>query len=218
MGDFLYNAPTDQALRLHARSGQPGYLYILHYQGTKTFGTLQRDAPREIVRDSYGVTHMDDSFYILPSEYNPSQMDNTAESVASSLTRCIFQFVNPNGLANNCQLRTYTAYERNVLNFVNERTPQNSLGFRRPEDMSFWNELITRVIEFTATPPPYFPYHEYNSFQAATWSMLAFVLVLVLIVVGLAAVLCINKRKEKRSLKLLRARDRELEERYNNNA
>jgi len=71
------------------------------------------------------------------------------------------------------------------------------------------------VIEYTATPPPYFPYTQYDSFRAATWSLLAFLLLMIVIIIVLIAMICIKKNEERRSLKLLRARDAEFEERYN---
>ncbi|KAI1292292.1 Venom carboxylesterase-6 [Halotydeus destructor] len=216
MGDFLYNAPTDLALKLHSRSGQLTYLYVLTYVGSKTFGTLQRDAPRDILRDPYGVTHMDDVQYIFPNEYNPQELDQYGKSVSTTLTRCLYQFMYDKAFAQGgCNFKAYNYHEQNYLNFGQTPYPGAAVNFRSSEQMSFWNDLIYNVIQYTATPPPYFPYTEYDGFRAATWSMVAFVIILVLVVAVLASVLCLNKRNDKRSLKLLRARDKELDERYN---
>lgn len=158
---------------------------------------------------------MDDSLYVVPSEYNPQEMDAIGKTVAAALTRCIVQFVHPPSFTGpGCTFKSYNYQEQNYLSFT-QAFPQPLTQFRRPDVMSFWNDLIYNVIEFTATPPPYFHYREFDAYKAATWSMLAFILILVLIVSVLAAVLCVNKRKEQRSLKLLRARDRELADRYN---
>lgn len=208
------------ALKLHSRSGMPTYLYVLTYQGAKSFGPLQRDAPQQISRDSYGVTHMDDMFYLMPNEYNPQELDVAARTVSSSLLNCVYSFIFPAGGAS-CPLKSYNYAEQNFLTFgpTGYPIPSNpALPFKASATMSFWNDLIYHVIEFTATPPPYFPYREFKGFQAATWSMLAFILILVLVIAALAAVLCVNKRKEQRSMKLLRSRDRELEDRYHNHS
>jgi lipopolysaccharide export LptBFGC system permease protein LptF len=136
--------------------------------------------------------------------------------VAATFSRCLVAFINPN-LYGNCNFRNqYTELEANYINFNSYQQPQTLRDFRRPEDMSFWNELIHEIVEETATPPPWFPYHEYKGFQAATWSLLAFLLLFILMVIVLCAMICLKKREETRSLKLLRARDREFEQRYRN--
>lgn len=62
MSDFLYIAPTDMALRLHARGGARSYMFMLDYEGMKSFGMIQKYA---VVTGSkqYGATHMDDMWY-----------------------------------------------------------------------------------------------------------------------------------------------------------
>lgn len=213
MGDFLYNAPTDVALRAHSRLGPAAYLYVFSHQGPASFGPIQRRAPRQVTRDSYGVTHLDDTSYILPTEYLPENLDATGNMVAATFSRCIFAFINPN-MYTACNFRPYTELENAYLRFGSYQQPQLMRDFRRPEDMSFWNELISEIVEETATPLPYFPYLEYQSFQAATWSLLAFLLLFIIVVLLLCAMICLKKRDENRSLRLLRARDREFEERY----
>lgn len=216
MGDFLYNAPTDMALKAHSRLGPVAYLYVFSHQGSKSFGPIQRRAAREITRDSYGVTHFDDTSYIVPTEYLPENLDITSNMVAATFSRCIYAFLNPNMYTSNCIFRPYTDLERAYVGFGSYQQPQLLRDFRPPEDMSFWNELVAEIVEETATPPPYFPYTQYQGFQAATWSLLAFLLLFILIVVILCAMICLKKKEETRSLKLLRARDREFEERYQN--
>lgn len=214
MGDFLYNAPTDMALKMHSRFGATSHLYVMTYVGSKSFGDLQRDRAPGIVRSSYGVTHMDDLFYVMANEYNPQELDAQEKQASTQLIQCLSQFIDPARFYGRCNMKLYTYDSPNYIAIGANGQLVPVATFRNQEDMSFWSNLISIVIEFTATPPPYFPYREYNSFQAATWSMLAFILILVIVVIGLAAVLCMNKRNEKRSLTLLRARDRELEERY----
>lgn len=215
MGDFLYNAPADQALKAHSRIGLPTYLYVFSYQGPKSFGPLQAEAPREITRDSYGVAHFDDTFYILPSEYNPQDLDPSGRQVSATMTRCLISFMGlmPNTMPG-CVFRPYTETESNYLNFGPWNQPQSLRDFRSQDDIRFWNDLVQDVIEYTATPPPWFPYHEYDSFRAATWSLLAFLILMIVIIVILVAMIFSKRNEERRSLKLLRARDAEFEERY----
>ena len=151
----------------------------------------------------------------MPSEYLPESLDQTSNMVAATFSRCIYSFLNPN-MYSNCNFRPYTPQENGYLNIGSYQQPALLRNFRPPEDMSFWNELVTEVVEYTATPPPYFPYFQYQSFQAATWSLLAFLLLFILMTSVLLASICLKKREENRSLKLLRARDREFEERYRN--
>ena len=216
MGDFLYNAPTDRALKAHSRLGLQSFMYVFSHQGPKSFGVLQADAPREITRDSYGVAHFDDTFYILPSEYNNQDLDSNGKQVSATMTRCLINFMGfiPNTMPG-CIFRPYSEAEANYLNFGPWTQPQALRDFRSQDDIRFWNDLIHEVIEDTATPPPYFPYSEYDSFRAATWSLLAFLLLMIIIVVVLVAMICITRREEHRSLQLLRTREREFEERYN---
>jgi hypothetical protein len=216
MGDFLYNAPMDKALKAHSRSGGNSFLYVFSHQGPKAFGVLQADAPRELTRDSYGVTHFDDTFYIVPSEYNNLELDATGKLVSGVMTRCLVNFIGfiPNNMPG-CIFKPYTEAEGNYLNFGPWTQPQALRDFRPQDDIRFWNDLIYEVIEYTATPPPYFPYSEYEGFRAATWSLLAFLLLMIVIIVVLAVMICISRNEDKRSLKLLRSREREFEERYN---
>ena len=216
MGDFLYNAPADMALKAHSRLGLQSYLYVFSYQGPKSFGPLQAEAPREITRDSYGIAHFDDTFYILPNEYNNQDLDLSGKQVSATITRCLINFMGfvPNAMPG-CVFRPYTETEANYLNFGPWSQPQALRDFRSQDDIRFWNDLIQDMIEYTATPLPYFPYTEYDSFRAATWSLLGFLLLMIIIVIVLVLMICIKRNEENRSLKLLRARDREFEERYN---
>lgn len=215
LGDFLFNAPTDRLLKAHSRTRQPTYLYVFSHLGSKSFGPLQEKAPREITRDSYKVAHLDDIFYILPNEYNAAELDQTGRMVAASLTRCLVGFM---GLIpyNNpgCVFRPYTEAEANYLNFGSFQQPQPKMDFPMQDNVRFFNDLVDDIIEYTATPPPWFPHREYESFRAATWSLLAFLLLMIFIVVVLALFIICKKREESRSLKLLRSREREFEERY----
>lgn len=217
MGDFLYNAPTDLALRLHNKYGAQSYLYVVNYdQGGHSFGPLQKDNPQGITRSSYGVTHMDDIFYLFPSEYDARELSPNDKPVQAALSRCVLQFVSRTPNVGPCRFIAYGPTDQNHLSInVNGQT-QPMQRFKSPDEFNFWSGMITKMIEFTATPPPYFPYEELSGFQAATWSMLAFVLILMLLVVVLTVILFVKSQKEKRSLDIFKSRERELEERYNN--
>lgn len=213
----MYNAPTDLSLKFHSRSGAPTYLYVLTYRGSKSFGPLQKTSPREITRDSYGVTHFDDIFYIFPNEYQPQELDATGKMVSAALTRCIYSFVNPLLGGSGCNFRApYTDADPSYLNFGPAAQPLPSSRYRDPQDMMFWNEMINSFMEFTATPLPYFPYNQYEGFKAATWSLTALIILFIIIIIILISLMFTKRNEEKRSMKLLRARDRELEERYRN--
>lgn len=191
---------------------------MVTYQGAKSFGPLQRTSPREVTRDSYGVTHFDDIFYILPNEYQPQDLDGTGKMVSAALTRCIYSFVNPLLGGSGCNFRApYTDVNPSYLNFGPSAQPLPiMMNAREQQDLMFWNEMINNFIEFTATPFPYFPYNQYEGFKAATWSLTALIILFIIIIIILISLMLVRKNEEKRSMKLLRARDRELEERYRN--
>ncbi|CAG2167472.1 unnamed protein product, partial [Oppiella nova] len=68
LGDFLYIAPSDYVARLHSQGGGKVWLFAFEYEGTRSFGPIQKNA-QHISKQTYGVSHMDDRFYAWITEY-----------------------------------------------------------------------------------------------------------------------------------------------------
>ena len=69
-------------------------MIAFEYEGSKSFGPIQRNTG-QVSKSSYGVTHMDDLFFVLPNEYIPEstsignerQVANTYSSLLSLLVK-----------------------------------------------------------------------------------------------------------------------------------
>lgn len=214
MGDFLYNAPIDKALRLHSSIADT-YLYQFIYKGEKSFGKLQNTRV-DVTRDSYGVSHMDDLFYMFATEYDRRELEAGALMPSSELTKHIFFFAQAHGNFLN-SLPKYTSGSGFRPNTIPK---QYSMAFNNdfnPDDLNFWNTIINDIIEITATPPPYFPYNEYEGFKAATWSLVSLLILSLLLLAILIFIIYRRNREDRRSLDFLKARNKDADERYNNN-
>ncbi|CAG2168566.1 unnamed protein product [Oppiella nova] len=88
LGDFMYSSAVTLLLDLHSKVSKQTYLYVLDHQGIKTFGTIQRNSSQIIHRNQYGVTHMDDIFYLFPTLYG----ENTTSSYDDTVIRNMCQF------------------------------------------------------------------------------------------------------------------------------
>jgi hypothetical protein len=224
MGDFLYLAPSDYVARLHSSIGGQAWMFAFEYEGTKSFGPIQRNAP-QVSAKSYGVTHMDDIFYLLPNEYIlDSNNQNNDKQIANIYAKLITTLVQtgtiPPGSYGTYGWQQYTPHNPNYLLFPRVAsnpvaiTPQQANQGYRTSYADFFNGFIFELQDKTARYPTPFPYSEYKSYQAATWSLVGFVLLIILILIIIIAVLLV-KRKRKQELKLVRRTDRELEERFN---
>lgn len=208
MGDFLYNAPIDKALRLHSNIGD-SYLYLFTHKGEKSFGRIQNPTS-EITRDSFGVSHMDDLFYIFSTDYDPRPIESASVQASAELVRQIISFSYPNSLY--LSLPKYN--DGSFVTIPTSRIIPGTLG-PNVDDISFWNTMINDIIEITATPPPYFPYNAYEGYKAATWSLVSLFILSLLAVAILVFIIYRKHREEKRSLDFLRVRDKETNaERY----
>lgn len=202
------------ALRyLNENGNQPGYLYVLEHEGSQSFGTNQINSP-VITREAYGATHMDDILYLFPTEYQTNELDSRDVAVSSRMVNCLFQFIRGSNVGGSCQLNPYAkdtgyAYVEFGSTFTRTRN-----GFKPKETLDFWNDLVYNMQILTAKPLPEFPYERYESFQAATWSMLAVILLLVLACLVLASIIFLARKRNKNSMKL--RQDHKLEERYLN--
>ena len=223
LGDFLYIAPADYVARLHSAMGGQVWMFAFEYEGTKSFGTIQKNTA-QVSKNTYGVTHMDDLFYVLPNEYineasnnvnNDKQVANTYSGVLSLLAR---QGTIPY-VSGSYGWQQYTPQNPNYLRWsrnanvpVSQIANQPQLGYRTAYS-DFFNGFIFELQEKTRRYPTPFPYREHEAYKAATWSLFGFILLLILVLIAIVAVLIV-KRKKNNELKLLRKNDRELEERF----
>ena len=75
LSDLLYISPSHRLARLHSALGGQVWMFAFEYEGIKSFGTIQKNAA-QVTKNSYGVTHMDDLFYVLPNEYINEDSNN----------------------------------------------------------------------------------------------------------------------------------------------
>ena len=219
----MYIAPMDYVARLHSSLGGQVWMFVFEYEGTKSFGPIQMNAA-QVSRMSYGVTHMDDVFYIMPNEYIPdtSSVGNPPErQVANTYSTLMTELIRQNKIPNynSYGWQQYTAQTPNYLIWVRNAIQPVGHPVQRPSDgyhtisSDFFNGFIFELQERTRRYPTPFPYREYKSYQAATWSLVGFIILLVIILIAIIAVLFV-KRQKKNELKLLRKNDKELEERF----
>ena len=212
LSDFLYIAPADYVARLHSSVGGQAWMFVFEYMGTKSFGTIQKNTA-QISRNNYGVSHMDDIFFLLPNEYisdnsgvgNERSVANTYSSTLSLLART--GTIPIYGGAFGWQ--QYTPQNPNYLRWANGapqpvaiNAQQPQLGFRTAYS-DFFNGFIFEIQEKSKRYPTPFPYKEHEAYKAATWSLFGFILLLILVLIAIVAVLCLRRNK-KNELKLLR--------------
>lgn len=215
MGDFLYNAPIDKALRLHGTISDT-YLYYFTYKGEKSFGRLQNSRV-EVTRDAYGVSHMDDLFYLFSTEYDRKELESGALQPSAELLKIVTFFAQ----AHNNLFQMMTKYTEGSFRYTmipgGNRQPPYTFSDFNVDDLNFWNTIINDIIELTATPPPFFPYNEYEGFKAATWSLVSLLILSLLLLAILIFIIYRRNREDRRSLDFLKHRNKDADERYNNN-
>lgn len=210
LGDFLYNLPAEKALLLHSNYNSPSKFFVYEDKSSRpTFGMLQKNLPAEVTRDKFRATHMDDILLLFKTVYTSQYSDLSPGS--NSLLSCILAAIHDKGSP--CSWHDYRSTARSYLRIL--RTGQGAAeNFRSERLIAFWNHLFSTIEASTVVIPPYFPIAEFQSYQAATWSLTAFVIILLLIAIGLASVIYISRRNDKRSLKLIRKRNEEFTEKY----
>ena len=201
LSDFLYLAPADYVARLHSTVGGQAWVFA-----------------------NYGVTHMDDLFFVLPNDYIPDSGNiGNERSVANtySSTLSIVARMGTIPLYNGAYgWQQYTPQNPNYLKWANGAVTPVSVLARQPQDgyrtayADFFNGFIFEIQEKSRRYPTPFPYREHEAYKAATWSLFGFILLLILVLIAIVAVLFV-KRKKNNELKLLRKNDREMEERFN---
>ncbi|RWS28716.1 venom carboxylesterase-6-like protein, partial [Leptotrombidium deliense] len=213
LGSYLYESPTDKALREIGKKNAKQSLYVFDYQGKNSFGTLLQPASN-INRDTFGVTHMDDIFLIFKTGF--SNLEENSAYATTSIVNCIYGFMTDT--LDVCRQPYYSGEESNkVFNAINAVgiTEQKYNSKEKNEYFKFWNELVFEIELITSTRPPYFDHVGYNSYKAATWSLFAFLIIVAIAIILVIVYIISKKRKEKTSLLFLKKRDKELEERYN---
>jgi hypothetical protein len=130
MGDFLYLTPSDYVARLHSSFGGQVWMFGFQYKGTKPFGPIQRNAP-QVSAKSYGVTHMDDIFYLLPNEYIlDTNNQNNDKQIANIYVKLMITLIQtgtiPPGSYATYGWQQYTPYNPNYLLF--SRTALNPIA------------------------------------------------------------------------------------------
>ncbi|XP_054166563.1 venom carboxylesterase-6-like [Oppia nitens] len=225
LGDFLYLAPTDYVARLHSAMGGKVWLFAFEYEGSKSFGPMQIKAT-PISRPAYGVTHMDDTFYVLPNEYsrdNPVQDAQLTKWYTGLFVTLSKLNTIPTGYGSSTVFnwRQYTPQTPSYLLIFQRagimptfKEARNPLEGYRTQQADFFNGFIYKLQDKTKVYPSPFPYSEFKGYRAATWSLFGFIVLLLVIIIALAAVLCFKRRKTN-ELKLLRRNDKEMEERFN---
>jgi hypothetical protein len=224
LGDFLYIAPSDYVARLHSQGGGKVWLYAFEYEGTRSFGPIQKNA-QHISKQTYGVSHMDDLFYAWITEYI---RDSPAaeRSLSNTYAKQFYVFTRlgqiPSGYASFYSWQQYTSHNPSYLQYQ-WRTGQFTPVFRyantpnegyRTSHADFFNQFIMPLQDKTKIYPSPFPYSEFKGYRAATWSLMGFAVLLLILLIAILAVLCFRRQKNN-ELKLLRTNDKELEERFN---
>ena len=196
LGDFLYLGPMDNSAKLHSATGAEVIEFIFDYTGTKSFGTIQINAP-PISRDNYGATHNNDIWYSFLNEYDLSPLTGNEVFLYRAYSTFLAQFVllgtvNPNYRRYNPQSPNYQ-----IIRYPNTQVMSvqavNGKGYRT-DDFDFINDFLTKLIEESKIFPPYFPVENYQAYQTATWSLLGVIILLIVLVVFAGAILFMRGR------------------------
>lgn len=150
-------------------------------------------------------THHEDIYYLLFNQqtgpYNPS----------SNLITLIKQFSHAE------QMEQLNYYSPNRPGFYYRRLNairSSGINFRSLEMMQFWSEHFVRLQKETIHEQLYFPVLQYQDFQIATYSLAVICSLLIVILFAIGAFIYRKRSAEKRTLKLLKARNAEIQQRY----
>ncbi|XP_027202264.2 esterase-5B-like [Dermatophagoides pteronyssinus] len=198
LGDFLFVGPVDYAVRLHSAQAQ-AMMLVFDYVGQRSFGIIQNDVLQQVNIETYGATHFNDIFYLLPNEYDPSGLSNLELNVALQYCRFIGEFV-LHGFSAQTRYVFYTAASPNyqILTRTGQLIPQNAHNQQgyRTTFVDFINNFIYKLQDSAVIFPPYFPQQEFKSYQQATWSLLGVLIFILIIAIILAIILIVRKRRE----------------------
>ncbi|KAF7495398.1 Esterase-6 [Sarcoptes scabiei] len=197
LGDFLYSGPMDYVARLHSAQAKTMFL-VFDYVGPKSFGLLQNDILQQVSTETYGPTHFNDLFYLLPNQYDLTGLQGIETNVARIYTKFIAEFV-LFGIPPTSQYFVYTAASPNYQLITRDGqmrsiSASNYQGYRTTY-LDFINNYINQLQNYAVIFPPYFPQQEFKSYQQATWSLLGILILFIVIALILAIVLIVKQRK-----------------------
>ena len=87
-------------------------------------------------------------------------------------------------------------------------------NFKSLEKMQFWTDHFPKLQMETLHEQLYFPVLQYEDFQLATYSLAIICSILFVILFAIGVFLYRKRAEEKRTLKLLKARNAEIQTRY----
>ena len=156
MSDFMYIAPMDYVARLHSSLGGQVWMFAFEYEGTKSFGPIQKNAA-QVSRMSYGVTHMDDVFYVMPNEYIHDKASPPERQVANTYSTLMTELIRQNKIPNynsygwqqyTAQTPNYLIWTRNAIQPVGHPVQYPADGYHTVTS-DFFNGLISELLERT---------------------------------------------------------------------
>ncbi|KAH7637583.1 lipase-like protein [Dermatophagoides farinae] len=199
LGDFLFVGPIDYAVRLHSAQAR-AMMMIFDYVGQRSFGIIQNNVLQQPSIETYGSTHFNDLFYLMPTEYDASGLTGIELSVAQQYCRFIGEFI-LYGFPQQSRYVLYTAAAPNYQiltrngQLITQTAHNNQQGYRTSY-VDFINNFIYKLQDTAVIFPPYFPQQEYKSYQQATWSLLGVLIFILIIAIILAIILIVRKRRE----------------------
>ena len=152
---------------------------------------------------------MDDIFILFKTIYSKQYAE--ANPAANTLLSCILATIKDKDQT--CNWQNYQTTTRSYIRVTRQGSAYGNM-FRSERMVAFWDHLFSTVEASTVVIPPYFPGAEFQSYQAATWSLVAIFVILLLLSGGSGAVIFIKRRNDKQLLKLIRKRNEEFTEKY----
>ena len=151
----MYGSAKTLLLDIHSVNSKTTYLYVLEHMGLKTFGSLQENGSQIIHRNQYGVTHMDDIFYLFPTLYSDNKTSTFDEPVIRSMCQYFAYFAKYGKFSQTNAVMNYQMFG----SYWTPYSPQNPYymkllssnsyidrGFRT-DYLSFWNYFIREIFD-----------------------------------------------------------------------
>ena len=130
----------------------------MEHKGLKSFGPIQVNGTQSIHRDQYGVSHMDDVFYVFPTEYNQDNVSSFDSPIIKTMCQHFAHFALHGKFGQFGQLPIWSIghnwypfdekkqyYARFTTNFGGNQILQQATGYKS-EYLSFWNSFIRQVL------------------------------------------------------------------------
>jgi hypothetical protein len=100
------------------------------------------------------------------------------------------------------------------INTRNSFALASGINFRPANRLRFWTEYMQQLTDYTRIQHVYFPFRQFGDFRQATYSLVGVCIVLLLLLIGLIAYIVRRRQTDRRTLRLLRERVPELQNRY----